>query len=239
MVSRLHSHTTVVAVVYKPVASLGVQLVQHGHCGELSPAKRGELPVSLPGHGEEGITPVHQVTRDQVIWVVSAREGGGDGGGRVQQDGEEHVPVLLHGLVDLGGKVVSAYYCVALLVVCLAASAGLLAALVSLVSFLWSSTLEREERGGEGEKGEGREGRGGRKGRGKRGEGRQKREREERGGEGEKGEGREGRGGRKGRGKRGEGKEKREREERGGEGEKGEGREGRGRRKGAFILHSS
>ena len=67
-----------VAVVAVPTPV--VQLIQHGHGGVASPAQRGELPVSLPGHGQEGVSPVHQVTLDQLVGVCGPREGGADCG---------------------------------------------------------------------------------------------------------------------------------------------------------------
>ena len=97
---------TVVAVVDNPVPSLCVELVQHGHGGELGPTQGGELPVPLPCHGQEGVTPVHQVTRYQVVWISGFGERGGDRGGRVQQHCEEGIFVLLDGLVDFGEDIV-------------------------------------------------------------------------------------------------------------------------------------
>lgn len=102
VVPRLDSHATVVAVVDKPVSCLRVEFVQHGHGGILGSSEGGEFPMPLPRHGEKGVPPIHQVTHDQVVWVGGAGQRRGDGGGRVEEDGEEHFFVFVHGLVDFG-----------------------------------------------------------------------------------------------------------------------------------------
>ena len=74
VVASLHTATTAVAGVDE-VGSLVVQLIEHGLCGGLGPAQGGELPVPLSGHGQEGVTAVHEVTGDELVWVRCATDG--------------------------------------------------------------------------------------------------------------------------------------------------------------------
>ena len=95
----------VVAGVDESVPALVVQLIQHGHGGVASPTQRGELPVSLPSHGEEGVSPVHQVTLDQLVGVGGPRQGGADHGcWRLQGDHKEHLEEREGGREGRGGE---------------------------------------------------------------------------------------------------------------------------------------
>ena len=109
MVSCLHGHAAVVAVVDKLVPSLRVEFIQHGHGGVLGSPQRRELPMSLPGHRKESVSPIHQITRYDVVGISRTWHRRGNGRRRVEEDSEEDVLVLLHGLVDLVGEVVSSY----------------------------------------------------------------------------------------------------------------------------------
>lgn len=65
----LHVMLALIASVDEAVLALGVQLHQHAQCGPLGPPQGGELPVLVPGEGEEGITPIHEVTAEQGVGV--------------------------------------------------------------------------------------------------------------------------------------------------------------------------
>lgn len=58
-----------VASVDEAVLALGVQLHQHAQRGPLGPTQGGELPVLISGEGEEGVTPIHEVTAEQGVGV--------------------------------------------------------------------------------------------------------------------------------------------------------------------------
>lgn len=58
-----------IAGVDKAVLALGVQLHQHAQRGPLGPPQRGEFPVLVPGEGEEGVAPIHEVAAEQGIGV--------------------------------------------------------------------------------------------------------------------------------------------------------------------------
>lgn len=77
--ARLHVVLALVAGVDKPVLALCVQLHQHAQRGPLGPAQGRELPVLVSGKGEEGVTPVHEVTAEQGVRV--------DDGGQCVDDG--------------------------------------------------------------------------------------------------------------------------------------------------------
>lgn len=73
-----------VACLYTPAAAIAgvdevgpliVEFIQHGLGRGLGSTKGGELPVSLPGHGEEGIAPIHEVTGDKLVWVNGTGNG--------------------------------------------------------------------------------------------------------------------------------------------------------------------
>lgn len=145
MVSCLHSHPAVVAVVDKPVTPLSMELIQHGHGGVLCSSERGEFPVPLPRHSQKRVPPVHQVTRDEVVWVGGPWQGGRNGRGGCKENGEKHVPMLLHGLVHFGGEVIPAYHYISFLAG-LAPCTRLLASFASLVRLLRSSPLQSKER---------------------------------------------------------------------------------------------
>lgn len=70
MISGLHMMLALVTGIDKPILTLVVKLTQHAEGRELGPTQGGELIMPLPGHGEEGITSVHQVTGDQWVWIV-------------------------------------------------------------------------------------------------------------------------------------------------------------------------
>lgn len=65
----LHVVFALVAGVDKAVLALGMQLHQHAQCRPLGPPKGRELPVLVPGEGEEGITAIHEVTAEQGVRV--------------------------------------------------------------------------------------------------------------------------------------------------------------------------
>ena len=90
MVSGLHTATAAVAGVDE-AGSLVMQLIEHGLRGGLGPPERGELPVSLSGHCEEGVSPVHQVTRDELVWVHRATNGGTADSWRLEENHKEHL----------------------------------------------------------------------------------------------------------------------------------------------------
>lgn len=94
----LHVVLALVAGVDKAVLALGVQLHQHAQCRPLGPTQGRELPVLVSGEGEEGVTPIHEVTAEQGVRV---NDGGQcvDDGPSVQVDDKE----------DLQGRVVSAH----------------------------------------------------------------------------------------------------------------------------------
>lgn len=97
--ARLHVVLALVAGVDEAVLALGVQLHQHAQCGPLGPAQGGELPVLVSGEGEEGVTPVHEVTAEQGVRV---HDGGQcvDDGPSVQVDHKEDLQgrtALAHG----------------------------------------------------------------------------------------------------------------------------------------------
>lgn len=150
MVSCLHGHATVVTVVDKLVPSLRVEFIQHGHGGVLGSPQRRELPMSLPGHRKESVSPIHQITRYDVVGISRTWHRRGNGRRRVEEDSEEDVLVLLHGLVDLVGEVVSSYQHAAFLAGFVTCAARLLTApFVSLViSLLRCPTLEKMGGGG-------------------------------------------------------------------------------------------
>ena len=68
-----------------------MQLIEHGLRGGLCPSERGELPVLLPGHCQEGITPVHEVTRDEGVRVRGTAHWRAAHCRRLEQDHEEHL----------------------------------------------------------------------------------------------------------------------------------------------------
>ena len=68
-----------------------MQLIEHGLCGGLRPSERGELPVLLPGHRQEGITPIHEVTRDEGVRVRGTAHRRVAHCRRLEQDHEEHL----------------------------------------------------------------------------------------------------------------------------------------------------
>ena len=88
--ARLHVVFTLVAGVDEAVLALVVQLHQHTHGAPLAPPQRAELPVLVPGQGEEGVTAVHQVAGQQGVWIHDRGEGV-DRGSRVQMDHKEHL----------------------------------------------------------------------------------------------------------------------------------------------------
>ena len=90
MVSSLHTASTAVAGVDE-VGSLVVQLIEHGLRGGTCSAQGGELPVPLPGHGEEGIPAVHEVAGDERVGVHRAPNGGVTHSWGLQEDHEEHL----------------------------------------------------------------------------------------------------------------------------------------------------
>ena len=145
MISGFYRHSAVVAIVHKLVSALGVDFKQHGHGRVLGSSQGRELPVSFPRHGEECVTAVHHITRDEVIRIGRPRQGGGDGRGGIEEDCEEDILVFLHGLVDLGGEVVTRIDRITLLAG-LATRTRLFAPLVSLVSLLWSPPLMKRKR---------------------------------------------------------------------------------------------
>lgn len=71
----LHVVLALVAGVDEAVLALRVQLHQHAQRGPLGAAQGGELPVLVPGQGEEGVPPVHQVTAQQRIRVHNGVQG--------------------------------------------------------------------------------------------------------------------------------------------------------------------
>lgn len=79
-----------IASVDKAVLSLVVQLHQHAHGAPLAPPKGAELPVFVSGQSQEGITPIHQVTREQGVRINDGWQGVGHWS-RVEVDHKEHL----------------------------------------------------------------------------------------------------------------------------------------------------
>lgn len=88
--ASLHVVLALVASVDKAVLSLVVQLNQHAHGAPLAPPEGAELPVFVPGQGQEGIAAIHQVTREHGVRVNDGRQGVGHGTG-VEVDHKEHL----------------------------------------------------------------------------------------------------------------------------------------------------
>ena len=57
--------------------------------------------MSLSRHGKEGVSSVHEITGDELVRVDRAGHGGGIRDGGLEENGEEHILVFLHRLVDL------------------------------------------------------------------------------------------------------------------------------------------
>lgn len=58
---RFHLPLAHITCVDERVPARVVYLVQHGDGAELRTAQSRELPVFLPGHGEEGVAAVHEI----------------------------------------------------------------------------------------------------------------------------------------------------------------------------------
>ena len=86
----LHMVLAFIASVDKAILSLVVQLHQHAHGAPLTPPEGAKLPVFVPGESQEGITAIHQVTREHGVRVDDGRQGVGHGN-RVEVDHKEHL----------------------------------------------------------------------------------------------------------------------------------------------------
>ena len=83
VVARFHVCAAVVTRVNKAaLLALVVKLVKERHCRELGTTQRGELQMALSCHGQEGVATIHQVARNQRVWVCG-RWQRWDGSGRV------------------------------------------------------------------------------------------------------------------------------------------------------------
>lgn len=69
MPACLHMVLALIAGVDKAILALSVQLHQHAQRRPLGPPQRGEFPVLVPGKGEEGVAPIHEVTAEQGVGV--------------------------------------------------------------------------------------------------------------------------------------------------------------------------
>lgn len=86
----LHVVFALVACVHEAVLALIVQLNKHAHGAPLAPSERAKLPMFVPGESQEGITAVHQVTREQRVRINNGWQSIGHGS-RVEVDYKEHL----------------------------------------------------------------------------------------------------------------------------------------------------
>jgi hypothetical protein len=75
MVAGLDVRFTGITRVDKTIlALLIVQFIKHGHGGESGPSNRRKFIMLLPGHRQEGISPIHQFTANQWIGIDNFRK---------------------------------------------------------------------------------------------------------------------------------------------------------------------